>query len=58
MFNVALTPSFAAKNADVIAVAAAYGYLNEDSKVEEWYADFIVQKSEQIEPLLNMLRFA
>lgn len=48
----------AAKNADVIAVAAAYGYLNEDSKVEEWYADFIVQKSEQIEPLLNMLRFA
>ena len=48
----------AAKNADVIAIAAAYGYLNEDSKIEEWYADFIVQKSEQIKPLLNILKFA
>ena len=47
----------AAKNADVIAVAAAYGYLNEGSKIEEWYADFIVQKPEQIEPLLNSLKF-
>ena len=47
----------AAKNADVIAVAAAYGYLNEGSKIEEWHADFIVQKPEQIEPLLNSLRF-
>ena len=47
----------AARNADVIAVAAAYGYLNEGSKIEEWHADFIVQKPEQIEPLLNSLRF-
>ena len=47
----------AAKNADVIAVAAAYGYLNSESKIEEWYADFIVQKPEQIKPLLNTLNF-
>jgi len=47
----------AAKNADVIAVAAAYGYLSEGSKIEEWHADFIVQKPEQIEPLLNILKF-
>lgn len=48
----------AAKNADVIAVAAAYGYLSADARVEEWYADFIVQKSEQTESLLTMLKFA
>ena len=48
----------AAKNADVIAVAAAYGYLTPDTRVEEWYADFILQSSEQALPLLNMLRFA
>jgi phosphoglycolate phosphatase len=47
----------AAKSADVIAVAAAYGYLNEGNKIEEWHADFIVQKPEQIEPLLNSLKF-
>lgn len=48
----------AAKNADVIAVAAAYGYLSADDKVEEWYADFIVHKSEQTESLLTILKFA
>ncbi|MDD9958179.1 MAG: HAD-IA family hydrolase [Gammaproteobacteria bacterium] len=48
----------AAKNADVIAIAAAYGYLNRESKVEEWYADFILQESEQLKPLLNRLIFA
>ena len=47
----------AAKNADVIAIAAGYGYLNAESKIEEWYADFIVHKPEQIEPLLNILNF-
>lgn len=48
----------AAKNADVIAIAAAYGYLSEDAKVEEWYADFILQSSEQTTSLLNLLKFA
>lgn len=48
----------AAKNADVIAVAAAYGYLHEDAKVEEWYADFILQQPDQTESLLTMLKFA
>ncbi len=48
----------AAKNADVIAIAAAYGYLGPDVKAEEWYADFIVQESTQIAGLLNMLKFA
>ena len=47
----------AAKNADVIAIAAGYGYLNAESKIEEWYADFIVHQPEQIEPLLNILNF-
>lgn len=48
----------AAKNADVIAIAAAYGYLAADAKVEEWYADFILQSSEQTTSLLNLLKFA
>ena len=48
----------AAKNADVIAVAAAYGYLSPDAKVEEWSADFILRSSEQALPLLNALKFA
>ena len=48
----------AAKNADVIAVAAAYGYLGADARVEEWYADFILRSPEQALPLLNMLKFA
>ena len=48
----------AAKNADVIAVAAAYGYLSAEAKVEEWPADFILRSSEQALPLLNTLKFA
>ncbi|GJM12081.1 MAG: phosphoglycolate phosphatase [Pseudohongiella sp.] len=48
----------AAKNADVIAIAAAYGYLADDAKAEEWYADFILQSSEQTTSLLNLLKFA
>jgi len=48
----------AAKNADVIAIAAAYGYLAADAKVEEWHADFILQSSEQTTSLLNLLKFA
>lgn len=48
----------AAKNADVIAIAAAYGYLGADVKVEDWYADFILQSSTQLEDLLNLLQFA
>lgn len=48
----------AAKNADVIAIAAAYGYLGVDAKVEDWYADFILMKSEETTNLLNLLQFA
>lgn len=48
----------AAKNADVIAIAAAYGYLPEDAKIEQWYADFILQSPEQTTSLLNLLKFA
>ncbi len=48
----------AAKNADVIAIAAAYGYLSADTKAEDWYADFILQSSTQTESLLNLLKFA
>ena len=48
----------AAKNADVIAIAAAYGYLAEGTRAEEWYADFIIQTPDQTINLLNMLKFA
>jgi len=48
----------AAKNADVIAIAVAYGYISEDTKVEDWYADFILQSADQAEGLLNLLKFA
>ncbi len=48
----------AAKNADVIAIAAAYGYLAADEKVDLWYADFILQAPEQTTSLLNLLKFA
>lgn len=48
----------AAKNADVIAIAAAYGYLSADTRVEEWYADFILQNPTQTESLLNLMKFA
>jgi phosphoglycolate phosphatase len=47
----------AAKNADVIAIAAAYGYLAADARVEEWYADFILRDADQTEALLNLLKF-
>jgi len=48
----------AAKNADIIAVAAGYGYLSKDAVIEEWNADFILRSSEQTEALLSMLKFA
>lgn len=48
----------AARNADVIAIAAAYGYLSDECRVEEWPADFILREAEQTEGLLNLLRFA
>ena len=48
----------AAKNADVIAIAAAYGYLARDTKIEQWMADFILHSPDQTEALLNSLKFA
>lgn len=48
----------AAKNADVIAIAAAYGYLAADAKVEDWYADFVLTASQDTAALLNLLKFA
>jgi len=48
----------AAKNADLIAIAAAYGYLGENDRIEEWNADFVIQTSNDLEGLLGMLRFA
>lgn len=47
----------AAKNADVIAIAASYGYLHPDARVEEWHADFILTAPENTESLLNLLKF-
>ncbi len=48
----------AAKNADVIAIAATYGYLAADAKPEQWYADFLLQDPSQTQSLLNLLRFS
>lgn len=48
----------AAKSADVIAIAASYGYLGPDAKTEDWYADFILKDPENIIDLLNLLQFA
>ncbi|MEX0618736.1 MAG: HAD-IA family hydrolase [Pseudohongiellaceae bacterium] len=47
----------AARNADIIAVAAAWGYLHPDTVVEEWGADFILRSPEKTEALLAMLKF-
>ncbi|MCB1672885.1 MAG: HAD-IA family hydrolase [Gammaproteobacteria bacterium] len=48
----------AARNADIIAVAAAYGYLGADTRIEEWPADFIIRSAADLEPLLTLLQFA
>lgn len=48
----------AAKNADVIAIAAAYGYLSEPAQAADWYADFILNASEDTAVLLNLLQFS
>jgi len=48
----------AARNAEMIAIAAAYGYLGEGVRADEWPADFIVNKAEDLAGLLNILKFA
>jgi phosphoglycolate phosphatase len=48
----------AAKNADIIAIAATYGYLGPDTTVEEWPADFAINSVEELENLLTLLKFA
>lgn len=48
----------AAKNADVIAIAANYGYLNKESDPTQWPADFILKQPEQAIDLLNLLKFS
>jgi 2-phosphoglycolate phosphatase len=48
----------AAKNADIIAIAARYGYLKDDAKVDEWNADFIIESPADTESLLSILKFA
>lgn len=47
-----------AKNADVIAVAAAYGYIPKDIKIEDWGADFILDSSTSLSNFLNGLHFS
>ncbi len=48
----------AAKSAEAVAVAAAYGYLAPDARVEDWRADFIVHSAAQARSLLGSLQFA
>lgn len=47
----------AAKNADLIAIAASYGYLADGVDPAEWPADFILSQPEQSFALLNLLKF-
>lgn len=47
-----------AKGADVIAIAAAYGYIPNDIKVEDWGADFILDSSTNLSNFLNFLHFS
>ena len=47
----------AAKNADIIAIAARYGYLEDGAKIEEWNADFIVNSASDTAILLSNLKF-
>ena len=47
----------AAESANVTSIAAAYGYLNQETRVENWKADFIVRYSTELEQLLSSLRF-
>jgi phosphoglycolate phosphatase len=48
----------AARNAEMIAIAAAYGYLGEGIRIEEWPADFIVSSADEVAGLLALLKFA
>lgn len=48
----------AAKNADVIAIAASYGYITNKDDVVDWGADFILASPDQLKRLLNMLKFS
>lgn len=48
----------AAKNADIIAIAATYGYLNPNSTVAEWPADFAISSVNELENLLTILKFS
>ena len=47
----------AAEGANVTSIAAAYGYLNQGTRVENWKADYIVRNSTELEELLSSLRF-
>ena len=48
----------AAKNADIIAIAATYGYLGAGVRAEEWPADFLINSIDELEGLLSILKFA
>ncbi|MGI9251998.1 MAG: HAD family hydrolase [Pseudohongiellaceae bacterium] len=48
----------AAKNADVIAIAATYGYLGETARPELWPADFFLHHPTEAVALLNLLQFS
>ena len=42
----------AAKSASAIAVAAQYGYLNPNTRIEDWPADHIAASAADLEPIL------
>jgi 2-phosphoglycolate phosphatase len=48
----------ATKNADIIAIAARYGYLEDGARIEEWNADFIIDSASDTANLLSILKFA
>ncbi|MBL4820092.1 MAG: HAD-IA family hydrolase [Gammaproteobacteria bacterium] len=47
----------AAKNAEIIAIAAQYGYLAPDTSIDQWNADFIIKSAGDTENLLSILKF-
>lgn len=45
----------AAKNAGMVSVACAYGYLKDDDDIDTWQADYIVADVDELHTLINQL---
>ena len=43
----------AGKNANMITIAAAYGYVDVDDPIEAWQADYIIAQADELTPIIN-----